>query len=231
MKPHNNQQEQCQFLIDNLQYLIDSFVLPKMDDCEYNSSIIHKNLSDKEEEDLFESVTLLINELIENDMMRYTSPKFHELMVEEIEELLEEQLKYLYDKYDTDKGINNLFPNNTGNTIVENNNSILPDINIREEIHEIIQKAMNLFYRHVAPERSSGDTFIRIKPNKEIQRTKIEYLRSIPQPDQRTNEWYLFRHKFLTASSIWKAFGSQSSQNQLIYDKCKPINVDKYKAV
>ena len=231
MESDTNQQKQCLFLIDNLQHLIDLFVLPETDECEYNSAIIHKNLSDKEEEDLFESITLLISELIENDMMRYTSPKFHELVVEEIEELLEEQLKYLYDKYDTDKGINNLFPNNTGNTIVKNENSIIPDINIREEIHEIIQKAMNLFYRHIAPERSSGDTFIRIKPNKEILRKKIEYLRSIPQPDQRTNEWYLFRHRFLTASSIWKAFGSQSSQNQLIYDKCKPINVDKYKAV
>ena len=249
MEPHNKEQKEqkeenhqklCKNLIDNLQHLINSFVFPETVD---DIPIIHKNLSDKEEEDLFESITILISELIENDMMRYTSPKFHESVVEEIEELLEEQFKFLYDKHDNINGINNLFPNNIENNNIQNENDNDNDndnendndnsivLDIREEIHEIIQKAMNLFYRHIAPERSSGDTFIRIKPNKEILRKKIEYLRSIPQPEQRTNEWYLFRHKFLTASSIWKAFGSQSSQNQLIHDKCKPINIDKYKAV
>ena len=33
----------------------------------------------------------------------------------------------------------------------------------------------------------------------------------------------------LTASSIWKAFISESTRNQLIYDKCSPIDIDKYK--
>ena len=56
MEPHNNEQKQCLFLIDKLQNLIDSFVLPETGECEYNSAIIHTNLSDKEEEDLFESI-------------------------------------------------------------------------------------------------------------------------------------------------------------------------------
>lgn len=59
---------------------------------------------------------------------------------------------------------------------------------------------------------------------------KIEYLKNIPQPEQRTKEWYEFRYKFLTASSIWKAFISDCSRNQLIFDKCKPLNTDKYKS-
>ena len=45
---------------------------------------------------------------------------------------------------------------------------------------------------------------------------------NIPQPDQRTDDWYIFRHSLLTASSIWKVFGTQSSKNQIIYEKCKP---------
>jgi len=216
----NHYKGQYRSLLNNLQHLIDLFVLPKS----YDIPKIIKNLSHGEEEELFDSVILLIDELIEKDMMRYTSPNFHESIVEDIEELLEEQFKYLYDKQETINGINKMFPENDDNDIV-----VILDI--REEIHEIIQKAMNLFYRYIAPERSSGDTFIRIKPNKALQRKKIDYLRSIPQPEQRTNEWYIFRHKFLTASSIWKAFGSKSSQNQLIYDKCKPINIDKYKTV
>jgi putative phage-type endonuclease len=49
--------------------------------------------------------------------------------------------------------------------------------------------------------------------------------------EQRTEEWYIFRQKYLTASSIWKAFGTTCSKNQLIYDKCKPLMIEKYKSV
>ena len=59
---------------------------------------------------------------------------------------------------------------------------------------------------------------------------KLTILSSKPQPEQRSNEWFLFRHSVLTASNAWKAFGSQATQNQLIYEKCLPINVEKYKS-
>ena len=58
---------------------------------------------------------------------------------------------------------------------------------------------------------------------KDICQEKIEYLRSIPQPDQRTPEWYSFRHNLITASNAYKAFESQSTKNQLIYEKCQPL--------
>ena len=51
----------------------------------------------------------------------------------------------------------------------------------------------------------------------------IRYLENKPQPEQHTPEWYTFRHSHITASNAWKAFGTQSSKNQLIYEKCKPI--------
>jgi len=44
------------------------------------------------------------------------------------------------------------------------------------------------------------------------------------QYKQRTFEWYAYRAGLITASNIWKIFsGSQSSQNSLIYEKCKPF--------
>jgi putative phage-type endonuclease len=52
---------------------------------------------------------------------------------------------------------------------------------------------------------------------------QIEYLRSKPQPTQRTPEWYTFRHNLITASNAFKAFDTQSSKNQLIFEKCMPI--------
>ena len=51
----------------------------------------------------------------------------------------------------------------------------------------------------------------------------IDYLRSKPQPEQRTNNWYKFRHNLLTASNAHKAFGTQSAQNSLICEKCQPL--------
>jgi putative phage-type endonuclease len=52
-------------------------------------------------------------------------------------------------------------------------------------------------------------------------KNQVTYLQNIPQPAQHTSEWYKFRHEHITASNAWKAFGTQSSKNQLIYEKCK----------
>ena len=56
-----------------------------------------------------------------------------------------------------------------------------------------VERGLSLFYKHIAPPRSNGPTFIRIKPNVDKLRKKISYLQSVPQPEQRTNEWYEFR--------------------------------------
>ena len=54
--------------------------------------------------------------------------------------------------------------------------------------------------------------------------SNIEYLRGVPQPAQRTKEWYEFRHGLMTASNVYKALsGSESQYNSLIYEKCRPI--------
>ena len=80
-----------------------------------------------------------------------------------------------------------------------------------------------LYFRYMNPARECGSTFIRKPPNASIIDAKLAHIRSKPQPDQRTPEWYKFRHNLLTASNAWKAFESQSCTNQLIYEKCKPL--------
>ena len=54
-------------------------------------------------------------------------------------------------------------------------------------------------------------------------------LKQIPQPEQRTKEWYEFRNSTLTASNIYKIFVSDNTQKDLILEKCKPIDINKYK--
>ena len=81
------------------------------------------------------------------------------------------------------------------------------------------------------PERCDGPTTAAGRgPGARMQR-KLDALRAIPQPAQRTPEWYAFRQRYLTASSAWKAFGTEASRNHLIYDKCAPMDVTKYTRV
>ena len=91
-----------------------------------------------------------------------------------------------------------------------------------------------LIFKTIIPKRSyKNNLIIYIKLSKEINKlnNQIEYLKNIYQPEQRTNEWYLFRHNVITASNIWKAFISEKSFNQLVLEKCKPIDINKYNYV
>jgi putative phage-type endonuclease len=58
---------------------------------------------------------------------------------------------------------------------------------------------------------------------------KINELVNIPQPEQRTNEWYIFRQDHITASNAWKCLGNEKTINSIIYEKLKPLNIEKYK--
>jgi putative phage-type endonuclease len=57
----------------------------------------------------------------------------------------------------------------------------------------------------------------------------MKYLQTIEQPEQRTPEWYNFRYDHITASNAWKAYSPKEKvKNQLIYEKCKPMDTSKY---
>ena len=158
-------------------------------------------ISEEEYVQIVESAGTLIHDMISNDPMIYIHPCFEDVILSDIGDLLTQQLQPMF------------------------------DFDVEEYVDEASQYALNVYHTFICPRRSYDSTFIRIEPNILKMREKIEYLQSVPQPDQRTTEWYLFRHKYLTASSLWKAFGTQRAQNELIYDKCKPINVEKYKTV
>ena len=56
----------------------------------------------------------------------------------------------------------------------------------------------------------------------EIRLAELEYASN--RILQRSEEWYAMRSNLLTASNIYKCFGSDSEKNQLIYEKCKEYN-------
>lgn len=57
----------------------------------------------------------------------------------------------------------------------------------------------------------------------QARQTHLSGLQQLPQPAQRTPEWFAFRHQHLTASNAYKALGSPALRNALIYEKCTPV--------
>lgn len=96
-------------------------------------------------------------------------------------------------------------------------------INLDLEADALCRFCEALYFQRVHPPRECGSTFIRKPPNAAVIDAKLAHIRAKPQPDQRTPEWYRFRHNLLTASNAWKAFESPACRNQLIYEKCKPL--------
>jgi putative phage-type endonuclease len=92
-------------------------------------------------------------------------------------------------------------------------------------IQELYNDIAERFYKEIAPFRASVGPVVSVGAAasgvvSEMSR-KIQTLREKPQPDQRTPEWYARRNNLITASAASKAFGSQASINQLVYEKCK----------
>ena len=53
-------------------------------------------------------------------------------------------------------------------------------------------------------------------------RKKLNKINNIPQPQQRTTEWYKIRNNLISASSMWKVFKSDTTKRNLIVEKTKP---------
>ena len=98
------------------------------------------------------------------------------------------------------------------------------------DIELLIEEMLNLYFVLNNNPRSYINTFV-TKNDKEKNKKILESHLSKPQPDQRTTEWYHFRHNRLTASDFYKALDTQASQNNLILKKCQPIDTKKFSSV
>ena len=103
---------------------------------------------------------------------------------------------------------------------------------------KLLYISRSLIFKYFIPKRSYTNNIIRknlnnISLNLNINFNKINsqinILKSIIQPDQRSDEWYIFRNSTLTASNIYKIFISDYTQNELILEKCQPLNINKFK--
>jgi putative phage-type endonuclease len=163
--------------------------------------------------ELLENACILIEAYIKKHATLYAQPTFHATVVKDVAALLNRVVKHAYAvgaySVDTD-------------TV---------DLDLDEVLLQVAEEGLALFYRHIAPARSNGTSFIRKRPAIQKMQEKITYLQNVPQPEQRTPEWYEFRYQHLTASNIWKTFTTESARNQLIFEKCQPLTTDKFSGV
>jgi len=101
----------------------------------------------------------------------------------------------------------------------------IQNINFNDLVSECI-----LIYFNVFAQNRSYVKFKEIKNKKEVA-SQLRRISAIPQHEQNTPGWFERRWNLLTASSAWKALGSQAMKNSLIYSKCKPIDKSKYTRV
>jgi putative phage-type endonuclease len=160
--------------------------------------------------DFIESALLLMDTYVEENPTAVSDPDFYEIFTEAIQELFFIQFKHHMDLNE----------------------------DIEDDMIDILDDAFIIYFESFYQDRSENVVSIiemdeSNNENNDIIQQKIDYLRSIPQPVQRTPEWYSFRHNLITASNAYKAFEGQSTVNQLIYEKCQPlkINDDKFSMV
>jgi len=95
------------------------------------------------------------------------------------------------------------------------------------DIEYHIYDAMEIYFYKNNAFRSYSNTTILKKPNKRKISKLLSKYKKKEQPEQQSEEWFVFRREGLSASDIWKALDTPSSKNSLIYKKCKPLNTKK----
>jgi putative phage-type endonuclease len=144
-----------------------------------------------------------MEEFMNENPTAISEPNFHNILLEEIKDLFYIQIE----------------------------EHILSSDYIEDDMNDILEYAFNIYITTFHPERSFKDDEDHDNDDESeideeeinIIEEKIQRLREIPQPVQRTPEWYKFRWNLITASNAWKAFESQNTINQLIYEKCQPL--------
>lgn len=157
-------------------------------------------LNDYECLELYNTCMFLMEELIRNNPTLISDPDFNEIFDENVDELI-------HSHFETD---------------------VFYTEDAEDDINEVILRAKEDFFKEFIPPRSYPDSIILGEPDYDYVKEQIIILKNKPQPVQRTKEWYHFRHNLITASNAYKAFESQANKNQLIYEKCQPLNSDNF---
>jgi len=102
------------------------------------------------------------------------------------------------------------------------------DIEDYDDIYEFVETVLDnyLVFSDHKQRSVSYPSMISMPPiDVETLNPKIIALQNIPQPKQKTEEWYKFRYNIISASNLWKAISTETNINSLIYEKCAPFSM------
>ena len=175
-----------------------------MDELPSLTNIIHslsvpKQIQETDIDELRESVYLIIDDFISNNIGEYRYKDFTHRLFEHTYHILE---------------------------VLHDNTNFLIELNLSELIDEGIYS----YFEFYGVKRSET-TKITTPKNKRPYSQILKNIKKKDTHEQGTIEWYQFRWNHITASSAWKALEQESTKNQIILDKCKPINTAKYSRV
>uniref|UniRef100_A0A6C0JK41 YqaJ viral recombinase domain-containing protein n=1 Tax=viral metagenome TaxID=1070528 RepID=A0A6C0JK41_9ZZZZ len=99
-----------------------------------------------------------------------------------------------------------------------------------DELYEFAKNTLEVYLDFAPYVRRSVvySSTLNEQKNRQVEATakKIKALQDIPQPKQKSKEWHEFRYNLISASNLWKALGSESQKNSLIYEKCCPLQTN-----
>ena len=164
-----------------------------------------QNVSISEDEWIELSITIqeLINEILEENIIRISNANIYKEITQAVLDVLYETISHLF-----------------------------PEDDIFDDIQELAEQMVEFeIERSDIPKRSLTMTLDNLEEQTEEMKNELEYkiqlLRDIPQPPQKSKEWYEFRYNLISASNLWKALGTEAQRNSLIYEKCKPLDIEK----
>jgi len=163
-----------------------------------------ENLSEDEICDITADVLEQIESYMTNEIISLSSPNFYKNMIDHIS--------------------NSLFENWLALDLCEDADEDY------SEIVEFVEQQVDYYLDFSKiPKRARGySNDLETISDFQIINQKIKHLQSIPQPTQKTKEWYDFRYGLISASNLWKVFGSEAQRNSLIVEKCQPINTNDF---
>ena len=97
---------------------------------------------------------------------------------------------------------------------------------INMPLSELIDEGIYSYFEFYGIKRSETTKVTSPKNSKHFAKI-IKNIEKKDTHEQGTKEWYDFRWTHITASSAYKALGSDAEKNQLILTKCKPISPSK----
>ena len=175
-----------------------------------------ESLQEEDIIDIENTVIELIDDYMQNEIHTMSSPHFHKNLKREITSILYESL---YNIHFSEQSYR--YRDDMSTSMIE-----MCQSDDFEEVEQLVGEICDDFFKNQIdfPPRSYIYTFVIPKSSDESDTimSTIDRLRNILQPKQRTEEWYQFRHNIITASNIWKVFGSECQYNSLIYEKCHP---------